>query len=224
MSKVNRPERPIPRGDISLKQAKYLFAFLVILGVLLSLIHSWVLNLNYINVIVAAFFAFIGWLYAAYAKKSGFFGNIIVSISFSIGLIYGAILNSSIIPMYIYFFFLTSLFLLLAREVVKGCEDIEGDKKEGVKTLAITLGIQQALYFSIIFDGLAIGFFILPIFTSIINPLAYIISMIFGLVVVIAALILSLFSNLEKESFSRISLLLKIGAFLGLLAFVFASI
>ncbi|MBD3197219.1 MAG: hypothetical protein GF317_19350 [Candidatus Lokiarchaeota archaeon] len=224
IDKVNRPERPIPRGDISLKQAKYLFAFLVILGVLLSLIHSWVLNLDYINVIVAAFFAFIGWLYAAFAKKSGFFGNIIVSISFSIGLIYGAILNNSIIPMYIYFFFLTSFFLLLAREVVKGCEDIEGDKTEGVKTLAITLGIQQALYFSIIFDALAIGFFILPIFTTIINPLAYVISMIFGLVVVIASLILSLISNLEKESFSRISLLLKIGALLGLLAFVFASI
>jgi geranylgeranylglycerol-phosphate geranylgeranyltransferase len=224
IDRINRPERPIPRGDLTLKEAKYLYLGIMLIGILLSVFHSWLMNLGFINIVVAAFFAFIGWLYAAWGKKSGFIGNIIVSVSFSIGLLYGAILNGYNLPLYIYFFFLTSFFLLLAREIVKGCEDIEGDKREGVKTLAITIGIQNALYVSIVCDAFAIIFFVLPVFTNIINLWAFIISMLFGLGIVFLALVLSLISDLEKKSFSKISLLLKIGAFLGLLAFVFASI
>ena len=164
-----------------------------------------------------------GWLYAAWGKKSGFVGNIIVSISFSIGLIYGAVLNNSNVPPYIYFFFLTSFFLLLSREVIKGCEDIEGDKKEGVKTLAIRIGIKKATIFSLVFALLAIVFYILPYFTNILNRLLFIISMAFGLVVVLYAIILMLKRNLVRKDFKRISLLLKIAAFLGLVAFIFAS-
>ncbi len=48
--------------------------------------------------------------------------------------------------------------------------------------------------------------------------------MIFGIIIVLYALILMLKGNLEKKRFSRISLMLKIGAFLGLFAFILASI
>jgi geranylgeranylglycerol-phosphate geranylgeranyltransferase len=194
------------------------------MGLLLSIIHSLIVDLLFINVLIAAFFGFIGWLYAAYGKKSGFLGNIIVSVSFSIGLIYGAILNGLKIPWYIFFFFTTAFSLLMAREIIKGCEDIKGDRKEGVKTLAIKFGVKEATLISAAFDFIAIIFFILPIFTPIINQFAFFISMIFGAAVVLYALILTLRGNLKQEEFGKISLLLKIGAFLGLLAFVFASL
>jgi len=194
------------------------------IGITISIIHSFVFELGFLNIIIASFFGFIGWLYAAWGKKSGFFGNIIVSVSFSIGLIYGAVLNNSAIPLYIYFFFSTSFFLLLAREIIKGCEDIEGDKEQGVKTLAIQIGIKKATLFSMISALLAILFFVLPLFTPIINPILFLISMICGLVIVIFAIILMLKKNLVKKDFSKISLLLKIGAFLGLIAFILASI
>ncbi|MBY9005558.1 MAG: geranylgeranylglycerol-phosphate geranylgeranyltransferase [Candidatus Lokiarchaeota archaeon] len=224
IDRINRPTRPIPRGDITLKEAKILFISTFALGIIIAIINSIMLNLGFLNIIIAIFFGFIGWLYAAWGKKSGFLGNIIVSISFSIGLIYGAVLNGSSIPIYIYYFFLTSFFLLLAREIVKGCEDIEGDKKEGVRTLAILLNIRKALYISIMFDIFAIIFFILPIFTDIINLFTFFISMSFGLAIVIIATLFSLRSKLENHEFKKISLLLKIGAFLGLVAFIFASI
>lgn len=224
IDKINRPERPIPRGSITLNQARLLFFIYLTIGILFSIINSFIITLWYLNIIIASFFGFMGWLYAKWGKKSGFFGNIIVSISFSIGLIYGAVLNVSSIPIYIYFFFLTSFFLLLSREVIKGCEDIEGDKEEGVKTLAIRIGIKKATYFAMISSILAIIFFILPIFSSIRSPILFLFSMIFGLVDVLYAIILMLKSNLERKDFKRISLTLKIGAFLGLVAFVFASI
>lgn len=222
IDKINRPDRPIPRGSITLKQAKIWWIITILIGIGIAVLHSVLFRIGYLNIIIAAFFTFIGWLYAAWGKKSGFIGNIIVSTSFSIGLIYGAVLNNSNIPFYIYFFFLTSFFLLLSREVIKGCEDVEGDKKEGVKTLAIRLGINRASKFSLMFAILAIVFFILPYFT-VINPILFLVSMAFGLAVVIFAVILLLRRNLEKKDFKKISLLLKIGAFLGLLSFVLAS-
>jgi hypothetical protein len=48
--------------------------------------------------------------------------------------------------------------------------------------------------------------------------------MIFGLILVCAAVILSIRKNLERKDFKKISLILKAGALLGLIAFIFASI
>ena len=224
IDKINRPERPIPSGRLALDEAKYLFIGTLAIGISISIIHSIIFSLNFLNVIIAAFFGFIGWIYAKWGKKSGFIGNIIVSISFSIGLIYGAILNSFDIPLYIYFFFFTCFFLLLSREVLKGCEDIEGDKEQGVKTLAIRIGVKKATYISMVFAFIAIIFFILPIFTKILNPVLFLISMILGIIVVLFSALSMLKANLEKEDLSKISLMLKIGAFLGLITFILASI
>jgi len=223
IDKINRPERPIPRGAITLKQAKFLWIITSLIGITIAVLHSLVFNIGFLNIIIVVFFVFIGWVYAAWGKKSGFIGNIIVSISFSIGLIYGAVLNNSNVPPYIFFFFLTSFFLLLSREVIKGCEDIEGDRKQGVKTLAIQIGIKKSTIFSLIFAILALIFFILPYFTNIINPIMFLITMAFGLVLVLYTIVLMLKRNLMRNDFKKISLLLKIAALLGLVAFIFAS-
>ena len=223
IDKINRPKRPIPRGSISLKQAKGLFFLSLIIGIIISYINTLIFSLTLINLALAFFFGFIAWVYAKWGKKSGFLGNIIVGISFSIGLIYGAMLNNSIMPPYIFYFFLTSFFLLLSREVIKGCEDVEGDKNEGVKTLAIRIGVKKSTIVAMIFAIIAIVFYILPLFT-VINQLLFLISMIFGLIIVVTATVLSLRKNLEKKDFKKISLLLKVGALLGLVAFIFASI
>ncbi|MFX0032460.1 MAG: geranylgeranylglycerol-phosphate geranylgeranyltransferase [Candidatus Hodarchaeota archaeon] len=224
IDKINRPGRTIPSGRISIQQAKIIFFSTYGIGVGISIFHSLYFRIGFLNILLAVFFGFIGWVYAKWGKKSGFFGNLIVSVSFSIGLVYGAILNNAIIPSYIYFFFLTSFFLLLSREVIKGCEDIEGDSELNVKTLAITIGIKKSTKFAIIFSILAIVFFILPFFTPIINHILFLLSMIFGLAVVGYAIILMLFSKESRERFKKISLFLKIGAFLGLVAFLLASI
>jgi len=223
IDKINRPERPIPRGSITLNQAKILWIATSLVGITIAILHGILFNIGYLNIIIAVFFAFIGWLYAAWGKKSGFIGNIIVSVSFSIGLIYGAVLNNSNVPPYIYFFFLTAFFLLLSREIIKGCEDIEGDKKQEVKTLAIQIGVKKSTIISLIFAILAIIFFILPNFTNILNPLLFLISMFFGLAVVLYTIALMLKPNLEVKDYKKISLLLKISMFLGLVAFIFAS-
>ncbi len=224
IDKINRPERPIPRGSISLKQAKGLFFLFLSIGIILSYLNTLIFSLTLINLALAFFFGFMAWVYAKWGKKSGFFGNIIVGVSFSIGLVYGAYLNSSIIPPYIFYFFITAFSLLVAREIIKGCEDIEGDKNQGVKTLAIKIGIKSSRSISVIFALLAVMFFILPVFTNLLNIFLFIILMIIGLIEVGYTIVLMLTSDLGKEDLKKISLLLKIGMFLGLIAFFFASL
>jgi len=224
IDKINRPQRPIPRGSITLTQAKLLYIIYLLIGISLSVFNVLIFSLNYFVIIIALIFSLIGWLYAKWGKKSGFLGNIIVSVSFSIGMIYGALLNSSYVPIFIYFFFFTSLFLLLSREVIKGCEDIEGDKIEGVKTLAIRIGIKNSTIFAMIFASLAIAFYIFSLFLNTINPILYFIFMIFGTLIVASSIFLMFRSNIDKKDFKIISLLLKIGAFLGLLTFLLASV
>ena len=224
IDKINRPERPIPKGSISLKQAKKLFFLYLIIGIIFSLVNTLILSLPLINLALAFFFGFMAWVYAKWGKKSGFLGNIIVGVSFSIGLVYGAYLNTPIIPPYIFYFFITAFSLLVAREIIKGCEDIEGDKNHGVKTLAIKIGIKSSRNISVIFVLLAVMFFILPIFTAILNFLFFIVFMVIGLIEVGYIVVLMFTSDLRKEDLKKISLLLKIGMFLGLIAFFFASL
>jgi len=138
--------------------------------------------------------------------------------------VYGAYLNTPIIPPYIFYFFITAFSLLVAREIIKGCEDIEGDKNHGVKTLAIKIGIKSSRNISVIFVLLAVMFFILPIFTTILNFFFFIVFMAIGLIEVGYIIVLMFTSDLRKEDLKKISLLLKIGMFLGLIAFFFASL
>lgn len=224
IDKINRPERPIPRGSITLKQAKLLFSLYLCCGIFLSFLNTIIFSLSLLNLILASFFGFIGWVYAKWGKKSGFFGNLIVGISFSIGLVYGALLNSILIPPYILYFFITAFSLLVAREIIKGCEDIEGDKKQGVKTLAIKIGIKNSRNFALIFSLIAITFFVLPLLTNILNRWLFVIFMILGLIEVIYTIVLMLISKLGSGDLKKISLYLKIGMFIGLLAFLFASL
>ncbi len=223
IDKINRPDRPIPSGRISLEQAKLLFIGTLLISILVSLLHGILFLQSLIHLIIPIFFSFVAWYYAKWGKKSGFIGNITVGISFSIGIIYGAVLNGYV-PIFIYYFFLTSFFLLLSREIIKGCEDVEGDKEFGVKTLAIRIGIKKATICSLIAAISAIIFFILPVFTSIRNPVLFLPPLIGGVILVSVPAGLMLKSNLEKDNFSKISKLLKIGALVGLIAFIFASI
>lgn len=223
IDRVNRPRRPLPSGRITIGQAKLLYGITLGLGMFLAIWHGMIEKMMTFNMIFVAFFGFIAWLYAAYGKKSGFLGNIIVSLSYPAGFIYGAIINGYHIPAYIYVFYMTSFSLLMAREIIKGCEDIKGDKPAGVRTLAITIGIKKAVWVSVGFGCLAIIFFILPVFTPINNPNAFLFLMIPGIAVVMYAIRSSFSSEIMQYEFRKISLLLKLGALLGLLAFLLAS-
>ena len=64
IDKINRPDRPIPSGRISLEQAKILFVGTLLISILVSLLHGILFLHNLIHISIPIFFSLITWFYA----------------------------------------------------------------------------------------------------------------------------------------------------------------
>jgi geranylgeranylglycerol-phosphate geranylgeranyltransferase len=140
VDRVNRPDRPIPSGRISIQ-----YAFRLSLVVLVAGIGSSALSLNPAAVAIALLYAFLSWLYNSRAKKAGLAGNLIVASSLAIPFIYGGVVSGgSITRSLLLMMALTSFFSGVGREVVKAMADVEGDAKRGVGSVARSRGLVSA--------------------------------------------------------------------------------
>jgi geranylgeranylglycerol-phosphate geranylgeranyltransferase len=155
VDKVNRPERPIPSGRVTVSGASRLSFVVLAAGMACS-----ILSLNPLAVAIAAAYAFLSWLYNSRAKKTGLAGNLIVASSLAIPFIYGgAVSGGSIGGSLLLLMALTAFFSGVGREVVKGMADAEGDAKRDVNSIARSRGLHFA-------SGVGATFFVLAVVTS----------------------------------------------------------
>ena len=213
IDKINKPERPLPSGKVKIKTAKTISFILFLVGTSLSIL------LNICAFIVAFLTAISLYYYAKNLKKDGVIGNIIVASTSSLSAFYGGLAyfeGSWIVRVFIptlYIFFFT-----LSREFIKGIEDIEGDKANGVKTLAISLGIRKTwIIAKIILLGLLIAS---PI------PYFYGFNIIYlgGILILDVILILVLLQKHRKESASKARAYMKVYALGALLTFAVGAL
>ena len=156
VDRVNKPERPIPSGRVGVEEAyklaMVLFATSVILAFTLVRVSLWVGVFCGLFVLAHAILMY---YYSKTFKVMGFLGNLVVSFSsFSSlvfgGLVYAAIKGDlyyalpSIVPACYAFL------IILSREIVKGIEDMEGDRVRNVKTLALKYGPRKAFLASLV--------------------------------------------------------------------------
>lgn len=138
IDKINRPNRPLPSGRISLEQAQVAafisFFWAMILGVAVSIEF-------------ALLFAVIGalcFVYNRYLKGIPLAGNFTVAIltctSIIIPIAHLGTPQPKLVTLLYFAFMLT-----LAREITKDIEDITGDASLGLKTFPIRFGIKSSL-------------------------------------------------------------------------------
>jgi len=132
---VNRPDRPIPSGEVGRRTAGWYAAALFIAGIAVSVLT------NPFCIAIAVFNSLLLVAYAARLKRLPLTGNIAVSyLSGSIFLFGGALAGPEglvhVAPVAVITFF-----AMLARELVKAAEDVEGDRQGGAETLPIRIGI-----------------------------------------------------------------------------------
>lgn len=135
---VNRPERLIPSGRLTRKQALLISISLFALGnILLTIV-----NLNLLKIGLAATFMLI--IYTPILKRLPLIGNITVALLLSLTIIAGALasgaflnLKNAILPSSLIFF------LNLPREILKDGEDLIGDRKAGLRTFPVVFGIRR---------------------------------------------------------------------------------
>jgi len=148
---VNEPHRPIPSGRVSPKNALLLTVILSIFGLATSLLVSF-----------AAFgIAFVAWslmmIYSMWGKKTGFFGNLMVSICISLPFLYGGLLSGRVSTSVS--FSLLALLSNAGREITKGIVDVQGDEASGINTIAVVYGANRAA-------DVASFFFLAAVFAS----------------------------------------------------------
>lgn len=222
IDKINRPHRALPSGRMSVKQAWAYVALLSILGI----IFAWIPG-RLTSAIIVICFEIIGYAYAAKVKTLGLAGNLMVAFSFAFGCIYGSVIYAEVIslpwtnaiPLPIWLFFFTAFLILQARETIKGAEDVEGDELRDVRTIARVYGYFAAAGVSGALNFIGVLSYVLIWVWSYASwdlwPL-----LLLGAGVVTAAGILPLTGPEDKKKLLIASTLDKVGALVGLIAFV----
>ncbi|MHA3962405.1 MAG: geranylgeranylglycerol-phosphate geranylgeranyltransferase [Candidatus Thorarchaeota archaeon SMTZ1-45] len=225
VDKINRPHRALPSGRMTVKQAWAYVVFLSMTGLLFAILTG-----PYSALIVFCFLV-IGYLYAAKVKALGLAGNFMVAFSFAFGILYGAFAYgetiglplTNAIPLPHWLFFFTAFLILQARETIKGAEDVEGDRARDVRTIAriygynVAAAVSGALNFIGVFSYVLIwvwGFASWDLW-----PL-----LLLGMGVVLGAGVAPLTGPDNKRALLIGSTLDKIGALVGLIAFIIISL
>lgn len=146
---INDPSRPIPSGQISPREAIYLAMVLTTAGIISAML------INMLCFIIALFSWIISTVYNGKFKRTGFIGNLMVSLCVAIPFIFGAAITNNI-PLSVFIFFIMVFLSNTGREVVKGIVDVPGDKSKGVMTVAVKYGEDKAAFLALILFLIAV--------------------------------------------------------------------
>ena len=212
IDKINRPNRPLPSGEISSRKALILYFIFL----LLSLIFSWFINLP--AFLIVAVTTFILYLYSKYLKRLPLIGNIVVAFLTGLVFIYGGFVSgnpsAAIIPA------LFAFLINLVREIVKDMEDVEGDRKADAITFPIKFGVQKSKYAILIISLTLILCTLYPFITQLYKIEYFIFVMVFANPILVYCLKI-LFADQSQKNLKKISNLLKLSMVFGLIAIYF---
>ncbi len=210
IDRVNKPRRPLPSGRLSVKHAVVMY----VAGTVGITVWALTVLPRRVAWLVLLWQLFL-FVYARWAKRLFVVGNLLVALIASSAFIAGGLLAgnvlSSIVPFVIAFVFVVS------RELVKGAEDVEGDRLSGVDTAATVLGLHRTvLWASALMLTLAAAI-PLPTLASFYGR-SYLLVMEVAVVPGLIAASYLILKRPEKQTFGRVSWLLKIEMFFGVLA------
>ena len=202
IDKINKPNRPLPSGKISMRNAKIYSIVLFLLGIVLA----YLINIYAIGIALLA--SLLLYIYATKLKKTLLIGNIIVSILVGLTFIYGGVINMNVFPVLI--LAILSFLSNMGREIYKTCEDILGDKKAKANTIALKYGVIRAKSVGSLFIILAVAMSIIPFILGIFG-----VSYLIAVIVADLFFIASIFSPVIKSAkFVKIAMLISLIAFL----------
>ncbi|WP_297068761.1 geranylgeranylglycerol-phosphate geranylgeranyltransferase [Thermococcus sp.] len=212
IDRVNRPERPLPRGAMTRKTALWYAVLLFAVGLgLAMLINSYALVLALVA--YSAMF-----IYAWRLKPMPFIGNLVVASLTGATPLYGAVAIGKLgLAGYLA---LCAFLVNVAREVIKDIEDIEGDTAKGARTLPIIWGKRKAAYVGVVFAMLTVVSSFLPIRGGV--GVGYWAMVPVDAVIIYAAWLI--LKNQDARSAHRAQELLKVSIFLAVMAFLIAAL
>ena len=170
IDKINRPNRVLSSGKLSIIQVKSMQLFFEIAGVILGAAVAYSVG----NISLVAIHMFIIIILRTYANKlkcKGLIGNI--AVAFSSGMVPVLVwifsifalqkegvpnnMNLSHINLIFAFYAGFAFWFTLIREIVKDLEDLKGDKELNCKTLAVRMPLRKLKNWLMILNAVAIN-------------------------------------------------------------------
>jgi geranylgeranylglycerol-phosphate geranylgeranyltransferase len=152
---INNPKRPIPSGAVSPRLALVTTFICAMVGTMISaFLNTLALLITLVSLVLMVYYNTVG-------KRTGFFGNIIVSVCVSLPFIFGGYVVENM-KLLLWLFAVMAFLSNLGREVTKGITDITGDSVHGVKTLAVVFGPRTASLIAVLLFVGAIGLSFFP--------------------------------------------------------------
>jgi geranylgeranylglycerol-phosphate geranylgeranyltransferase len=213
---VNEPKRPIPSGAVSVFQAK---VFALVLGVLG---FSFALGLGWECLLIAGVSWFVLFAYVMWGKRTGFFGNLLVSVCVVIPFVFGGFAVGRGFTEASVIFVVLAFLSNTGREITKGIVDVEGDRRKNVRTVAVSLGSRFAAVLSVVFYVSAVVLSVLPWKLGLVSAwfLPFVVVTDVGLIVSCVWLL----RDFSRENAKQIKKLVLIWFIFGLLAFLAGTI
>ena len=212
IDRINKPRRPIPSGRISVRAALVWYACLS----LVTIVLAFAMLPRPLAMVVLAWQAAL-FLYARWLKRSWPAGNVAVAAISASALLGGALAAGNVaratIPMAIAFAFVA------CRELVKGAEDVDGDRSVGARTLAVAAGTDAAARAAAAAMLCVAIILPLPSVAGLYRP-AYAVVMLAAVVPALVAGAVTVARARQKHDFARTSQWLKLAMFAGLWAIV----
>jgi len=164
IDEVNEPNRPIPSGIIKPREALVFATVLTVIGFMAA----------YLTNVFCLFAAMLAWLiftaYTVVGKRSGLSGNFLVSTCVAIPFVYGSLAITSKVSLNVLFFVSMVFLSNTGREITKGIVDVQGDRTQGVKTLAVRCGEKKAAIAAASFYSSAVLLSPIPWLLGIVSP------------------------------------------------------
>ncbi|MDX1739920.1 MAG: geranylgeranylglycerol-phosphate geranylgeranyltransferase [Rhodothermales bacterium] len=154
IDRVNRPDRPLPRGQLGINAARVLWVVVTLGGLLTAVFVS------VAHVVIATAAVALVTVYNIRLKSVPVVGNVVVSVVVATALIYGGLSLDGLtlaVPAALFAFLTT-----FAREMLKDVEDLSGDASGSVSTYAVVRGPRAAGRFAAAILLLTVGLTVIP--------------------------------------------------------------
>ena len=156
IDRVNSPERPLPSGIVTKQDVVLLSIGVAMLGLIASYLIS------FAALLISLFVWMIGFLYNWRFKRSGLWGNLMVSFSVGMTFIFGGISVSVPFAKMVWFFAVIVALINVGEEIAADAMDVQGDRQAGSQSLAVVLGPERALRISAAVFMAVVGISSLP--------------------------------------------------------------
>ena len=213
IDRINRPDRPLPRGALGREDAKLFWLVTSLVAVGLNLF----LNVRALGIVLFA--VAVLYYYSAALKRTVLAGNLVVGLLTGMAFIYGAVavgrFERSLMPA-------TFAFLVnVGRELIKDVEDLEGDRKESAATLPVKYGVKPAQVLTTAILSSLIAVTILAYALHLYNQ--WYLYLVLAIDAALVYVIVSMWREWNPGNLHRLSLALKLSMVVGLVAIFVGS-